>query len=284
MPVVLVTGKSGAGLSTALKALEDLGYEAVDNLPLALVPMLLDRRRETGKPAAIGVDTRTRDFSVEALHTMVEALSTRPDLDVRQVFVDCDEEVLLRRFTETRRRHPLALDRPVSDGIRAETILLAPVRDRADLVVNTSTLTIHDLRRRIAETFSIDRGPGLFVFVTSFGFARGLPREADLVFDVRFLTNPHWDPVLRPMTGLDRPVQQAIAADPDFDPFVGRLTGLIGPLLPRYNQEGKSYLTIAVGCSGGRHRSVYVAEVVADWLAEQGIRAGVRHRDLPRSS
>lgn len=284
MPVVLVTGKSGAGLSTALKALEDLGYEAVDNLPLALVPMLLDRRRETGKPAAIGVDTRTRDFSVEALHTMVEALAARADLNVRQVFVDCDEEVLLRRFTETRRRHPLALDRPVSDGIKAETVLLAPVRDRADLVVNTSTLTIHDLRRRMAEAFTIDRSPGLFVFVMSFAFARGLPREADLVFDVRFLKNPHWDPVLRPMTGLDLPVQQAVAADPDFDPFVGRLTGLIGPLLPRYNQEGKSYLTIAVGCSGGRHRSVYVTEVVAAWLAEQGIRAGVRHRDLPRSS
>jgi UPF0042 nucleotide-binding protein len=279
--VVLITGLSGAGMTTALKSLEDLGHEAVDNLPLALVSPLIDQKAGPGRPVAISIDSRTRDFSAEALADHLAALKARPELDVRLLFIDCDPDVLQRRFTETRRRHPLAIDRPVADGISRELQLLAPLRDLADVVIDTSLLTIHELRRLVSAQFALNAEPGLYVFVTSFAFRRGLPREADLVFDVRFLDNPHWDPELRPLTGLDRPVQEAIARDPDFDRFFDGLTGLLGPLLPRYNQEGKSYLTVAVGCSGGKHRSVYVAERLAGWLQSQGYRVGLRHRDIP---
>ncbi|MGP1394144.1 MAG: RNase adapter RapZ [Inquilinaceae bacterium] len=279
--VILVTGLSGAGMSTALDALQDMGHEAVDNLPITLVPALIDEEQQQGRPLAIGIDSRTRDFAADHLLSRLEALRARSDLDVRLLFVDCDANVLQQRFTETRRRHPLALDRPVSDGIRREQRLLDPLRDHADLTIDTSILTIHDLRRLLEGHFAIGREPGLFVFVTSFSFRRGLPREADLVFDVRFLVNPHWDPDLRPLTGRDTAVQRAVAADPGFDSFFGGLTGLLGPLLPRYNHEGKSYLTIAIGCTGGKHRSVFVAERLAAWLKSQGHRLGLSHRDLP---
>ncbi len=279
--VVLVTGLSGAGLSTALKSLEDLGHEAVDNLPLALLPALIDQGHGLGRPIAISIDSRTRDFTAATLLDGLAALQARADLDVRLLFVDCDADELQRRFTETRRRHPLAVDRPVSDGIRREQAVVGPLRDQADLVIDTSQLTIHDLRRLLDGHFALSRDPGLFIFVTSFSFRRGLPREADLVFDVRFLDNPHWDPALRPLTGLDEPVQRSIAADRDFAVFFDGLTGLLSPLLPRYNHEGKSYLTIAIGCTGGRHRSVYLAERLAGWLGAGGHRAGLLHRDLP---
>ncbi|HET8727231.1 MAG TPA: RNase adapter RapZ [Alphaproteobacteria bacterium] len=279
--VILITGLSGAGMTTALKALEDLGHEAVDNLPLALVPPLIDQVSQHDRPIAISIDSRTRDFSADALLAHLAALKARPEFEVHLLFVDCDPDVLQRRFTETRRRHPLAVDRPVADGISRELQMLAPLRDQADMVVDTSILTIHELRRMMAAQFALTKEPGLYIFVTSFAFRRGLPREADLVFDVRFLDNPHWDPELRPLTGLDAPVQEAITRDQDFDRFFDGLTGLLRPLLPRYNQEGKSYLTIAIGCSGGKHRSVYIAERLADWLRSQGFRIGLMHRDLP---
>jgi RNase adapter protein RapZ len=279
--VILITGLSGAGMTTALKALEDLGHEAVDNMPLALVPPLIDQIAPHDRPIAISIDSRTRGFSTETLLAHVAALEERPDLEVHLLFIDCDPDVLQRRFTETRRRHPLAIDRPVSDGISRELQMLGPLRDQADMVVDTSILTIHELRRLLAAQFALAGDRGLYIFVTSFAFRRGLPREADLVFDVRFLDNPHWDPVLRPLTGLDAPVQEAIARDADFDRFLGGVTGLLKPLLPRYNQEGKSYLTVAIGCSGGRHRSVYVAERLTDWLRSQGFQVGLLHRDLP---
>ncbi len=281
--IMLVTGRSGAGMSTALKTLEDLGHEAVDNLPLALVGPMIDQCQQQGRPIALGIDSRTRDFSADALIDRIERLRTQSELDVRLLFVDCDDDMLLRRFTETRRRHPLAFDRPVADGIRLESALLAPLRDCADLVIDTSLLTIHDLRRLLAGHFALDTRPNLYIFVISFSFRRGLPREADLVFDVRFLENPHWNPDLRPLTGLDPPVQQAIESDPDFPRFIDGVTGMLGPLLPRYNREGKSYLTIAVGCSGGRHRSVYIAERLAEWLRTLSDRVGIRHRDLHQS-
>ncbi|MEO3435563.1 RNase adapter RapZ [Inquilinus sp. CAU 1745] len=282
--VILITGLSGAGMTTALKSLEDLGHEAIDNLPLALMPPLVDQIEPHGRPLAITIDSRTRDFSADALVAHVKALQAREDIDARLLFVDCDPDVLQRRFTETRRRHPLAIDRPVSDGISREQQIVAPLRDQADLVIDTSILTIHELRRFLAAEFAEPGESGLFVFVTSFAFRRGLPREADLVFDVRFLDNPHWDPELRPLTGLDAAVQTVILQDPDFDGFLDRLTGLLGPLLPRYNREGKSYLTVAVGCSGGRHRSVFVAERLASWLSGLNYRVGLAHRDLPAAS
>lgn len=280
--ILLATGMSGAGLSVALKALEDLGYESVDNLRLSLVPALIEQGDPSHRPLAIVIDSRTRDFSVAAFLEQVESLKARPDLDVRLLFLDCADEVLQRRFTETRRRHPLADDRPVPDGIQRERALLLPLKQRADATIDTTQLSIHDLRRILAGNFSLDAQPALQVFVTSFSFRLGLPREADLVFDVRFLTNPHWDLHLRPLTGRDPAVAAKVEADPDFPAFFRNLTGLLRPLLPRYNQEGKSYLTVAVGCTGGRHRSVFVAERLAGWLKDLGLKVGLSHRDLDR--
>lgn len=282
-PVVLLTGMSGAGLSTALKILEDLGFEAVDNLPLALLTALVDQGDLLARPLAIAVDSRTRNFTAETLLARHDELASRSELSVRLAFMDCADEALQRRFTETRRRHPLAIDRPVADGIAHERNLLAPLRERADLVIDTSMLSLPELRRLMNGHFQRNGEPTLHVFVTSFSYRQGLPREADLVFDVRFLTNPHYDPELRPMSGLDRPVAERVAGDPDFPDFFRHLTDLLQPLLPRYNQEGKSYLTIAIGCTGGRHRSVFVAKQLAEWLAGQGYRAGLSHRDLERS-
>lgn len=279
--LTLITGLSGAGLSVALKALEDQGYEAIDNLRLALVPPLVQAAGEgERRPLAIVVDSRTRDFHAAALLRELEALRARPELEVDLVFLECGNEVLRRRFTETRRRHPLATDRRVADGIQLERTLLDPVKSVADVVIDTTTLSLHDLRRLMATQFALGETPALTVFVTSFSFRQGLPREADLVFDVRFLKNPHWDAKLRPMSGLDREVDEHVASDPDFMLYFSRLTGLLEPLLPRYTREGKSYLTIAVGCTGGRHRSVAVAERLTVWLDERGVRVMVNHRDL----
>ncbi len=278
--VILLTGLSGAGMSTALKGLEDLGYEAVDNLPLALVQFLVTEGDDRGTPLAVVIDCRNRDFAADALLRQVDLLRDRRDLDLCLVFVTADVEVLQRRFTETRRRHPLAQDRPIADGIQKERAVLAPVRDRADLVIDTSLLNMHELKRTIGGRFAADRQPGLLVSVMSFSFRRGLPREADLVFDVRFLANPYWDESLRPHSGLQAEVQSYISSDPDFDGFIASLKGLVGPLLPRFNREGKSYLTIAVGCTGGRHRSVFIAELLSQWLRDEGYRVGLAHRDL----
>jgi UPF0042 nucleotide-binding protein len=273
---------SGAGRSTALKALEDFGYEAVDNLPLSLLPRLLAGDPRGGRPAAIGVDVRTRDFSAAALPAALRPLEGEARLDLRLVFLDCDDDRLGRRYTETRRRHPLAGDRPVMDGIRLERQRLSSLREAADLVIDTSALTAADLRRILKGHFALEATSGISVFVTSFSFRQGLPREADLVFDVRFLKNPHYVPSLRPLTGLDPAVGAYIEADPDFPSFFDRLQQLVLPLLPRFEAEGKTYLTIAVGCTGGRHRSVFVAERLAARLREQGSRVAVGHRDVVR--
>ena len=280
--LVLVTGMSGAGMSVALKALEDLGYEAVDNLRLSLVPALLEQADPRKRPLALVIDSRTRDFSAHAMLEEVEALKAHAELDVRLVFLDCGDETLQRRFTETRRRHPLAIDRPVPDGIQLERAMLFPLKQQADVTIDTTQLSIHDLRRILAGSFQIGTQVALQVFVTSFSFRLGLPREADLVFDVRFLTNPHYDPELRPLTGLDPRVAARVEGDPDFAEFFRHLTDLLQPLLPRYNQEGKSYLTIAVGCTGGKHRSVFVAERLAAWLDGLGLKVGLSHRELDR--
>lgn len=283
-PVVVVTGLSGAGLSTALKGLEDLGYEAVDNLRLSLLSHLVASTAGNGdaRPLAVGIDSRTRDFSSGALLAELDALRALPGLNVRLLFMDAADEALRRRYTETRRPHPLALDRPVPDGITLERALLAPVLDHADVVIDTTQLSIHDVRRLLAGHFSLDAAPALKVFVTSFSFRHGVPREADLVFDVRFLANPHWEPALRPLSGNDAPVGAYVEADPDYPDFFANLTRLLAPLLPRYSHEGKHYLTVAVGCTGGRHRSVFVANRLSDWLKTQGFRVGTAHRDLDR--
>ena len=281
--LVMVTGMSGAGRTTALKALEDVGYEAVDNLPLSLMPSLLHPTAKQSGALAIDVDIRTRDFTVDAFEAEIAPLLARDDLDVRLLFVDCDDEVLRRRYTETRRRHPLADDRPLIDGIRHERTLIGRLRERADIVLDTSELTIGDLRQLVAGNFALDSHPALSLFVTSFSYRLGLPREADLVFDVRFLVNPHYEEPLRPLTGLDPAVGAYISDDPGFGPFFDSLKAMLLPLLPHFEREGKSYLTVAIGCTGGRHRSVFVAERLAALFGEQGRRVHLRHRDIERS-
>jgi UPF0042 nucleotide-binding protein len=279
--VLLVTGMSGAGKTATLKALEDIGYEAVDNLPLSLLASLVrSPGASTGRPLAIGVDIRTRDFGVEPFLHELDELIAHSDLDVRLLFLDCEDEILRRRYTETRRRHPLALDRPVSDGIAHERRLVSPLRDRADQVIDTSSLIAADLRRVLQGKFALAAVPGLAVFVVSFSYRHGLPREADLVFDVRFLGNPHYVDALRPLTGRDKAVADYIARDAGWQPFFESVTNMLKPLIPRFSQEGKSYLTIGVGCTGGRHRSVFAAEAIAEWLRNQGLRVGLAHRDV----
>jgi len=285
--VVLVTGMSGAGRTTALKGLEDLGYEAVDNLPLSLLGNLVRPPEEQAdtrplRPLAVGVDTRTRDFAVDPFLQELDRLIDDPLYDLRTLFLDCDNAVLLGRFTKTRRRHPLDAARAVPDMIDLERRMLAPLRSRADVVIDTSDLTAWEMRERIGEHFSPGVHAGLRIFVTSFAFPRGMVREADLVFDVRFLHNPHYDPVLQPLTGEDTRVQESIAADPDFARFFDNLRRMLEILLPRYEKEGKSYLTIAVGCTGGRHRSVFVARRLADAMEAEGWSVKLRHRDLHR--
>jgi UPF0042 nucleotide-binding protein len=280
--VVLVTGLSGAGRSIALNTLEDLGYEAIDNLPLDLVHASLESAG--GRPLAVGIDVRTRDFAAGRLLTLLDALLADPRLATRLVFVDCEDEVLVRRFTETRRRHPLAQDRPILDGIQAERRLMQPLRGRADLLFDTSLLQPAEFRRLIAGHLSLAGGSGLgmMTFITSFSFRQGLPREADLVIDVRFLRNPHYDPALKPLSGRDAAVARHVEQDPGFAGFFQGLTAWLGPLLPRYEAEGKTYLTLAIGCTGGRHRSVFVAERLAEWLAGLGRPVVLGHRDIER--
>ncbi len=282
-PVILITGLSGAGQSTSLKILEDLGYEALDNLPLFLVPALLNEGQLIRSPIAVRIDTRTRDFSAEAVIGQMRALRTMPEVAAKLVLLRADDDVLQRRFTETRRRHPLAVDRLVSDGIRREKHLLTPLIDEADLVLDTSDLNIHELKRRLAGEFALDAASQLHVSIVSFSYRLGIPREADLVFDVRFLRNPHYDPALRPQTGLDPAVGEHIRQDPEYAPFFERLVGFLLPLLPRFRGEGKSYLTVAIGCTGGKHRSVFVARQLAHALIEHASGVTVHHRDVGRA-
>lgn len=279
-PVLLVTGMSGAGHSSALKALEDIGYKAIDNLPISLLEPLLSERAGQGTPVAVGIDSRGWDFNAQKLVDSLQRLRARGDLAIKLLYMDCQTDVLQQRFTETRRVHPLAIDRPVGDGIAEERAALQPLRGEFDHIIDTSHLRPQDLRRILSGYFGLEAEKGMAVFITSFGFRNGLPREADLVFDVRFIDNPHWDPALRPLSGLDKPVADKVRRDAAFKPFFKNLTALIEPLLPRYQREGRHYLTIAIGCTGGRHRSVFTAEELGAWFRRSGCKAEVRHRDL----
>jgi UPF0042 nucleotide-binding protein len=281
--IVMISGMSGAGLSTVLKTLEDLGYEAVDNLRLSMVPTLVQESLKHGRPLAFSLDSRNAEFNSDVLLKHIATFKDNPELDMRLLFLDCDDEVLQRRFNETRRRHPLALDRPVADGISIERKLLQPVRDAADHVIDSSLLSVPDLRRLLVGHYRTDNS-GLTISVSSFSYKYGVPRESDLIFDVRFLKNPHWDMKLRPLTGSDLPVAEYIRQDPDYDAFFLSLLNFLFPLLPRYKDEGKSYLTVAIGCTGGRHRSVFVAEQLGTMLAAQGYIVALTHRDIDKKN
>ncbi|HEY6983290.1 RNase adapter RapZ [Reyranella sp.] len=282
-PFVLVTGLSGAGRVTALHALEDLGYVAVDNIPLPLVSDLMRSTAgnpgEMAAPLAFGIDTRTYGFDASELVRRMQELRQRLDLAPRLLFLTADTETLQRRYTESRRPHPMAADRPVMDGIVDERDRVGFVADSADVVIDTTGLSPHQFKQILSGHFALGQALGTRLAVVSFSFRRGLPREADLVFDTRFLKNPHYVPGLKPLTGRDAAVIAFIETDPDYRAFIGRLEALIGPLLPRFDAEGKSYLTIAVGCTGGRHRSVAVAETLADWLRKTGRSVTLTHRD-----
>lgn len=272
---------SGAGKSTALQTLEDLGWEVVDNLPLSLLDRLLATppaaSAESDRPLALGLDTRTRGFNAERIVAQIKKLS-RDDRPVESLFFDCNTPELLRRFSETRRRHPLAPDRPATDGISQEREMMVPLRRWADHVIDTTDSDANALRQQIRKRFGLQDAPTLSVM--SFGFARGIPRNADLVFDMRFLKNPHWVPGLREQTGLDAAVGEHIAGDESYEDALAKIEDLLLTLLPRYQAEGKAYVSIAFGCTGGRHRSVHVAERVAVRLRAAGFSPTVEHRDL----
>lgn len=286
--LLLVTGMSGAGKSTALDTLEDLGWEVVDNLPLKLLDRLLDTPPADGKagdhrPLAIGIDSRTRGFDADSIAKRITRLRQRSHFEIAVLFLDCAGAELERRYDETRRLHPLATDRPASDGIMRERELLVPIRAAADYLLDTTNLSRADLQHELRARFAAEHGAETVLSVMSFGFARGLPRNADLVFDMRFLRNPHWDRELKPLTGLDAAVSDYVAADPAYAVALGQIEALLLTLVPRYAREGKAYVTVAFGCTGGRHRSVHCAERVAGRLREAGFSPTVTHRDLATS-
>lgn len=280
--IVLVTGPSGAGRSTAINVLEDLGYEAIDNLPLSLIPRLLDGP-PVGPPLALGIDVRNRDFSAAALIELIDRLTRRPETEPEVLFLDCDRETLLLRYGETRRRHPLAPAGPPALGIDREIDLLAPIRARAGVLIDTSRMSPHDLRAELARWFDRSGVAKLAVSVQSFSYKRGLPTGVDMVFDCRFLRNPHWVDELRPRDGLDADVAAYVTGDARYADFFARVADLVMLLLPAQMEEGKAHLAIAFGCTGGRHRSVTVAENLAATLAQAGWQVSKRHRELERA-
>jgi UPF0042 nucleotide-binding protein len=278
LDLLLVTGPSGAGRTTAIHVLEDSGWEVIDNLPLSMIDRVI---AGSDRPLALGLDVRNRDFGVEGLLDLVGKLRADPAVSVRLLYLDCAPDVLVARFSETRRRHPLAPSGDTAAGVDQELDLLAPLGDRADIVIETSTLTVHDLRDEVLRWF----GPAarnLALSIQSFSYKRGLPRGLDMAFDVRFLANPHWIPALRGGTGRDADVRAHVTADPAFGPFYARVSDLILSLLPAYRDEGRAHLAIGFGCTGGRHRSVAVTEMMALTLAEAGWQVSSRHRELDR--
>jgi RNase adapter protein RapZ len=280
--LLLVTGLLGAGKTTALNVLEDLGWETIDNFPIRLLDRLIEAPENSALPAplAIGFDCRTRGFDPRAIIAQVKVLTQRDDLELTTLFLDCEGSELERRYNETRRRHPLATELPAAAGISAERELLEPLRRWADLLIDTTGFSANALQQAIRERFSHEDGPDLTLTISSFGFARGMPPVADLVFDMRFLDNPHWVPGLRELTGMDRAVGEHIRRDSAFDEAFERILGLIEHLLPRYRAQGKAYVHVAFGCTGGRHRSVFMAEQIAAALRSSGFSPTLLHRNL----
>lgn len=282
--VLLVTGMSGAGKLTVLRTLEDLGWEVVDNLPFSLLRRMLRAPAsddgDGARPLAVSLGAHTRGFDAERLIELVTELNQRGGYDIGALFLDCATPEIERRYSETRRRHPLALDRPASDGIARERELLESLRRWANRLIDTTALTANELQADIRRTFGGEHAAEPTLTVMSFGFSRGLPRNADLVFDMRFLQNPHWVPELRPGTGLDSPVVEYIQADPAYEDSVRRVEELLIALLPRYGAGGKSYVTVAIGCTGGRHRSVHIVDRIARRLRDAGFSPTLFHRDL----
>ncbi len=281
--IVLVTGPSGAGKTTAIHALEDLSFEVIDNLPLSLVPRLLDGP-PLGRRIALVLDVRNRDFNTTTLIELIDTLTRDPAVALEVLYLDCAPGELIRRYSETRRRHPLAPSETPDLGIEREIDLLVPIRARADHLIETTDMSPHDLKAEIAQWFDRGKTSALAVSVQSFSYKRGVPRGVDMIFDCRFLRNPHWEASLRALDGRDGAVLAHIAQDPRFGPFYEKLLDLITLLLPAHRDEGKAHLTIGFGCTGGQHRSVAVAELLAKDLAKAGWPVSKRHRELERKA
>lgn len=280
--VVLVTGMSGAGRSTATRALDDLGWHVVDNLPPMMVDQLVAyiEERPGSHKVALVADVRDREVLAELTNAM-RGLRER-GLDLRVLFLEAGDESLVRRYESSRRPHPLQLQGSILDAVEAERVLISDLRSAADLVIDTSDLNVHDLRRRIELAFGDDSHIALRVTVMSFGFKYGIPVDADMVADMRFLPNPHWDERLRPKTGQDPEVSEAVISLPETKQFIDLYTQIIGLIEDGYLREGKRFLTVAVGCTGGKHRSVAVAEYLGSHLAKNAVEVSVSHRDLGR--
>ncbi len=279
--LVLVTGPSGAGRTTAINAMEDLGYEVIDNLPMSLVPRLIDGPA-LERPIALGLDVRNRDFNATALIELIDSLTRDVRVTLEVLYLDCAEEQLVRRYNETRRRHPLAPEETPAQGIARENDLLAPIKVRADRLIDTTEMSPHDLKAEIGLWFIREAGSALSVSVQSFSYKRGVPRGVDMIFDCRFLQNPHWVPALRALDGRDVAVEAYVRADPRFEEYYSRLRDLVLFLLPAQKLEGKAHLTIGFGCTGGQHRSVALVEILGKALAEAGWSVSKRHRELER--
>ena len=281
--LILVSGPAGAGRTTAIRSLEDLGFEAIDNLPLDLVKSVLKPKKLNAK-IAIGLDTRGRDFSVTGLLGLLTSLSSLDHVEFELLYLSCTMEVLLRRYSETRRRHPLANGNSPHEGIEQELILLEPIRTRADILIETSELTPHDLKASIKKLFLNSESNLLSVSLKSFSYKRGLPRGTDIILDCRFLKNPHWQEELRKKTGLEPDVRKFVSSDLEFSEFIERVTKLLLFLLPLFKEEGKSSVEIGFGCTGGVHRSVAVTETVAKELAASKWNVSIKHREIERLS
>lgn len=279
--LILVTGPSGAGRTTAIRALEDLGYEGIDNIPLSLVPRLTDGA-PLERPVALGLDVRNRDFNPTALCELIDGMTRDPRVSLEVLYLDCAPGVLIHRFSETRRRHPLALNETPAQAVEREIDLLKPIRARADHLIDTTEMNQHDLKAEIGSRFDVGPAGRMTVSLQSFSYKRGLPRGIDMIFDCRFLANPHWNAALRPLDGRDPRVDAFVCADPRFSEFFVRVTDLLLFLLPAHLAEGKAHLTIGFGCTGGQHRSVAMAERVGNALAEAGWAVSKRHRELER--
>lgn len=280
--ILIVIGMSGAGRTTAIHALEDLGYEALDNFPLSLIGALIEPVVGTPAPIAIGIETRTRGFSVRALTETVDKIRLQWRAGIVLLFLDCADEVLIARFSQTRRRHPLAPAEDPATGIARERDVLQEVRERADAVIDTTGMSPHELKAELELRFALDRSAGLSVAVKSFSYKRGTPAGADMVMDCRFLDNPYWHAELRALDGTDPRIQGFVRDDPLYREFYDRLVDMMTMLLPAYRAEGKAHFTIALGCTGGRHRSVTVAEQLAKDLAARGWPVSLRHPELER--
>lgn len=279
--MIIVSGLSGAGKTVALHTLEDLGYYCIDNLPIALLPALVEEQRSIAQPVAVGIDARSYHVSVEDVPHVIQHLK-RTDDKVQILFLSANTETLIKRFSESRRKHPLSdQGQPLPDAIKAEMQLLSPLVANADLQIDTSKSNIYELKDRIREWLSLNSEDQTLLTIESFGFKNGVPIDADLMFDVRFLPNPHWVAELRPFTGKDSQIQAYLGQYDECERFIADTTLYLNRWLPTYFQSNRTYLTVAIGCTGGKHRSVYISEQIADRLKPQFGRISTRHRDLP---